>query len=104
MSVIWTVILLDTDLRRPSQHKLFGIQNRIGLTNLLLDENLALESALAETPVPGLMVLPSGPVGVGARGSVMAGGAMAPWSGGMGVRRAAQSRRPEFCLTMFKNC
>ncbi|MFN8496834.1 MAG: polysaccharide biosynthesis tyrosine autokinase [Anaerolineae bacterium] len=56
------VILLDTDLRRPSLHKLFGIQNRIGLTNLLLDDNLALESALAETPVAGLLVLPSGPL------------------------------------------
>jgi capsular exopolysaccharide synthesis family protein len=31
------VILIDTDLRRPTQHKIFGLPNRIGLTDALLD-------------------------------------------------------------------
>ncbi len=31
------VILVDTDLRRPTQHKMFNIPNRIGLTDVMLD-------------------------------------------------------------------
>lgn len=56
------VILIDTDLRRPSIHKLFGLPNRFGLTNLLLDEVLPLEGMLLPSDVPGLQVLPSGPL------------------------------------------
>ncbi|MCZ7570672.1 MAG: polysaccharide biosynthesis tyrosine autokinase [Ardenticatenaceae bacterium] len=56
------VILVDGDLRRPSVHRFFGIPNRLGLTNLLVDEALALETVLMETPVAGLKIIPSGPV------------------------------------------
>jgi non-specific protein-tyrosine kinase len=31
------VIVVDTDLRRPTQHKIFGLPNRIGLTDALLE-------------------------------------------------------------------
>jgi len=31
------VILVDTDLRRPTQHRIFGLPNRSGLTDALLD-------------------------------------------------------------------
>jgi non-specific protein-tyrosine kinase len=56
------VILADTDLRRPSMHRFFGVPNQVGLTNLLLDESLPVEAALVETPVAGLRVMPSGPL------------------------------------------
>ncbi len=57
-----SVILVDTDLRRPSIHKVFGVPNRMGVTNLLLDPTLSVESVLIETDVPDLRVLPSGPL------------------------------------------
>lgn len=57
-----SVILIDTDLRRPSIHKVFGVPNRIGVTNLLLDPTLSVESVLVDTEVPDLRVLPSGPL------------------------------------------
>lgn len=55
------VILVDCDLRRPSLHELFGISNHTGLTTALLDEAAA-ELPLRETGVPGLRLLPSGPL------------------------------------------
>jgi non-specific protein-tyrosine kinase len=55
------VILVDADLRHPSVHRFFGISNRGGLTALLLRDRLSIESALVETEVNGLRILPSGP-------------------------------------------
>jgi capsular exopolysaccharide synthesis family protein len=53
------VILVDADLRSPSLHRLFGLDQEPGLTDVLAgDANLA--EALHETPVPGLRVLPAG--------------------------------------------
>lgn len=31
------VVLVDTDLRRPTQHRIFGLPNRVGFTDALLD-------------------------------------------------------------------
>jgi non-specific protein-tyrosine kinase len=55
-------ILVDGDLRRPSMHRFFGLPNRVGFTSLILDETMALEAALQDTDVPGLQLLPSGPL------------------------------------------
>jgi non-specific protein-tyrosine kinase len=55
------VLLVDADLRRPSLHRLFGLSNRHGLTDLLLSERRAVEELALNTKVPGLRVLPSGP-------------------------------------------
>jgi non-specific protein-tyrosine kinase len=55
------VLLVDADLRRPSLHRLFGLSNRHGLTDLLLSERRAVEDVALDTHVPGLQVLPSGP-------------------------------------------
>jgi capsular exopolysaccharide synthesis family protein len=55
------VLLIDADMRKPRIHKIFGIDNKFGLSNLIggsPDVGLALK----KTPVPTLMVLPSGPV------------------------------------------
>jgi capsular exopolysaccharide synthesis family protein len=56
------VILCDTDLRRPTVHRLFGASNRVGLTTLLLEDALPVDTAVLDTRVHGLRILPSGPL------------------------------------------
>jgi succinoglycan biosynthesis transport protein ExoP len=53
------VLLVDSDLRRPSLHKLLNVSNSAGLTNLLLKQN-TIEEVVQTTKVPGLHFLPSG--------------------------------------------
>ncbi len=55
------VILVDSDLRKPTQHLIFNVENRVGLTNIL-SGGATLEDALAPTRVPGLLLVPSGPI------------------------------------------
>lgn len=55
------VILVDADLRRPTVHKLCGLERRPGLTNVLVGE-LALEEALQDTMARNLRVLTAGPL------------------------------------------
>ncbi len=54
------VILMDCDLRKPTQHKIFGRKNR-GLTNALV-ENLAVTDLIQDTDIENLKVLTSGPI------------------------------------------
>jgi capsular exopolysaccharide synthesis family protein len=54
------VILVDTDLRRPRLHTMFGVENNIGLASVLSRQSLVLET-LRATTVPGLLLLPAGP-------------------------------------------
>lgn len=58
------VILVDADLRKPQVHKHFpGLTTRTGLTNLLLSTtDVNLRPLLRQTPIPGLRVLPAGPL------------------------------------------
>lgn len=57
------VIVVDTDLRRPVQHKIFGVPNNIGLTTALLNgEKIVLDGYLQPTEVENLHVLTSGPI------------------------------------------
>lgn len=54
-------ILVDADLRRPSQHTLWGIPNERGLSNMMLEDALLANPPLvAVKDVAGLQVLPSG--------------------------------------------
>jgi protein-tyrosine kinase len=55
------VCLIDSDLRRPTLHRVFGLSNGRGLTSALL-ENLPFAEVAQPTLVPGLFVLTSGPV------------------------------------------
>ena len=55
-----SVVLIDADLRKPVQHRLFDLPNRIGLTSVILNLEGS-RSALQHTSVSGLQVLPSGP-------------------------------------------
>ncbi|MFM8471332.1 MAG: GumC family protein [Limisphaerales bacterium] len=53
------VLLVDSDLRRPSLHKRLGLSNSLGLTNYLLGQN-KLEEVIQTTSQPNLNFLPSG--------------------------------------------
>jgi non-specific protein-tyrosine kinase len=55
------VILVDADVHRPTQMRRFILPNRAGLSTLLLNPNLGVESVLRETSTPGLRVLTAGP-------------------------------------------
>ena len=55
----YRVLIIDADLRRPTQHKIFGFDNSIGLTNHLIGE-LSLEDAIRPTSVENLFLIPSG--------------------------------------------
>lgn len=54
-----TVLLVDTDLRRPSIHKYLGLEPEQGLVNCLREE-LPIEEALIKTGIGKLVVLPAG--------------------------------------------
>ena len=56
------VIIIDADLHRPRQHRLFKLANNVGLTTALLDPHSQPEALLQETTQPGLRVLISGPL------------------------------------------
>jgi len=56
------VILVDCDLRRPTLHKLFGLQQEKGLTSMIVDEKALDDPPLQPTVVPGLLLLASGPL------------------------------------------
>ena len=53
------VLIVDSDLRRPTLHKLFKVPNNLGLTNYLLKQNSVVE-VVQSTPVPNLDFMPSG--------------------------------------------
>jgi capsular exopolysaccharide synthesis family protein len=56
------VILIDTDLRRPTLHQLFDLNNRAGLTNLLVGDVQKVEECLVSTGVDNLRLITSGPI------------------------------------------
>lgn len=53
-------ILVDSDLRRPQQHTLWGVGAERGLTTMLLDDAAMSSPPLVEVGVPNLWVLPAG--------------------------------------------
>ncbi|HHY95407.1 MAG TPA: CpsD/CapB family tyrosine-protein kinase [Firmicutes bacterium] len=55
------VVLVDADLRKPNQHRVFEVPNHRGLTNVLVGE-ADVESVLVNTVVPGVTLLSSGPI------------------------------------------
>jgi capsular exopolysaccharide synthesis family protein len=55
------VVVIDADFRRPRQHQLFGLSPAVGLASVISD-GVELADAVHATIVPGLDVLPCGPV------------------------------------------
>jgi non-specific protein-tyrosine kinase len=53
-------ILVDSDLRRPSQHTLWGVDNTRGLTTMMLDGGALANPPLVSTSVDNLLLLPAG--------------------------------------------
>jgi len=56
------VVMVDADLRRPSLHQLFGLPNKVGLTNLLVEDGIGNEESIQKTAIPNLWLIPSGPL------------------------------------------
>jgi polysaccharide biosynthesis transport protein len=56
------VILVDADLRRPLQHRIFGVKNDHGLTDVLLSADLVVDKHLKPTEVDDLHLLNTGPL------------------------------------------
>jgi succinoglycan biosynthesis transport protein ExoP len=54
-------LLIDTDMRRPRVHRAFGVPNMKGATSVLVHE-ADLKQAVVATEVPGLDILPCGPI------------------------------------------
>ncbi len=53
------VVIVDSDLRRPTLHKIMRVTNNIGLTNYLLKQN-TLEEVIQTTNLPSLDFMASG--------------------------------------------
>jgi succinoglycan biosynthesis transport protein ExoP len=56
------VLLVDADMRRPSIHKLLGVPNKSGLSNLLANVADSREVVLPYPAQPNMFVIPSGPL------------------------------------------
>jgi len=61
------VLLVDSDLHRPRQHKILGVSNRSGLANVLVGDT-TVDEALIHTPHTNLDFLPSGKLSSGVHG------------------------------------
>ena len=53
------ILVVDADMRRPSQHRLFGVENRLGLGNYLKGE-ATLDEVIHPTSVSNLSLTPAG--------------------------------------------
>jgi len=56
------VILVDTDLRRPTLHHIFKVANNTGLSNALLQPTPTVDGFVQETAIENLSVLSTGPL------------------------------------------
>ncbi len=56
------VLIIDADLRRPTQHKIFKLTNNQGLTTAIVDSETPVQYHAQKTEVPNLTVMSSGPI------------------------------------------
>ena len=58
-----STLLIDSDLRLGRIHKIFGLSNTKGLSNLLIDQNIVdCAEYIKKTSIPNLYVIPRGTV------------------------------------------
>lgn len=55
-----TVLLIDADVVKPSLSQLLGMENRPGLTDVLVDPQLDIGDVIIGTEIPKLKVIPAG--------------------------------------------
>ena len=55
------ILIIDCDFRKPTQHRIFELVRKVGLSNVLAGE-MSLTDAIADTQVPGLQILACGPI------------------------------------------
>ena len=56
------VLLIDADLRRPVQHRQFGVECKTGLSELLVNRSFPVEEATLKVRDTELYLMPAGPV------------------------------------------
>jgi succinoglycan biosynthesis transport protein ExoP len=56
-----TVVVVDADLRRPRQHRLFKVKNTFGLTTYLTD-SVQIKDVVKSTEIPNLFLINAGPI------------------------------------------
>lgn len=56
-----SVLIIDADMRNPTQHKLFELSNFEGLSSFLVSESES-QNTFRETTIPGLKILTGGPI------------------------------------------
>lgn len=61
------VLIVDSDLHRPTQHKMLELDKDVGLANVLVNE-CDVDEAIIETEVPNLYLMPSGRLKAGHHG------------------------------------
>ena len=57
-----SVLLVDADLRRPTQQEIFKIGNELGLSSLIFKKDLILETVAHKSDHENLTILTSGPI------------------------------------------
>lgn len=55
-------ILIDADMRRPTQHQIFQLENKVGLSTVLQRGDISVADILQAVSVPNLSVVSSGPM------------------------------------------
>ena len=55
-----TVLIVDADLRRPRQHRMFKVKNTFGLTTYLTD-SVEIKNVVKSTEIPNLFLVNAGP-------------------------------------------
>jgi len=61
------ILIVDSDLHRPRQHKILGVSNNVGLANVLAGD-VDIGNAIFSTKVPNLYFIPSGRLSSGVQG------------------------------------
>lgn len=57
-----TTLLLDADLRRPTQHEIFDLDNNVGLSLLLSKNPMPVNAVIQNSSVENLKVITAGPI------------------------------------------
>jgi capsular exopolysaccharide synthesis family protein len=57
-----SVVMIDTDMRRPSLHRKMDTSNNVGLSTYFVNQDMPLEEVMQRTYVYGVSLIPSGPL------------------------------------------